>query len=198
MTKLPDKFTIKDWDVSDRPREKLRLHGASYLSNAELIAILIGSGSAKENAVDLMKRVLKRVQNDLHKLGKMPLEHLVKFNGIGMVKSIKIKAALELSKRVAQHSSDPAPVLTYSNRVYEQIGAELSTLDHEEFWVLYLNQSSSLIEKFRLSQGGITQTVVDIRLALKRAFEVGAISLILVHNHPSGNVSPNTEDRALT
>ncbi len=198
MTKLPDKFTIKDWDVSDRPREKLRLHGASYLSNAELIAILIGSGSANENAVDLMKRVLKRVQNDLHKLGKMPLEHFVKFNGIGMVKAIKIKAALELSKRVAQHSSDPAPVLTYSNRVYEQIGAELSTLDHEEFWVLYLNQSSSLIEKFRLSQGGITQTVVDIRLALKRAFEVGATSLILVHNHPSGNVSPSTEDRALT
>jgi DNA repair protein RadC len=198
MTKLPDKFTIKDWDVSDRPREKLRLHGASYLSNAELIAILIGSGSAKENAVDLMKRVLKRVQNDLPKLGKMPLEHFVKFNGIGMVKAIKIKAALELSKRIAQHSSDPAPVLTYSNRVYEQIGAELSTLDHEEFWVLYLNQSSSLIEKFRLSQGGVTQTVVDIRLALKRAFEVGATSLILVHNHPSGNVSPSTEDRALT
>ncbi|MEK9565966.1 MAG: DNA repair protein RadC [Flavobacteriaceae bacterium] len=198
MTKLPDKFTIKDWDVSDRPREKLRLHGASYLSNAELIAILIGSGSAKENAVDLMKRVLKRVQNDLPKLGKMPLEHFVKFNGIGMVKAIKIKAALELSKQVAQHSSYPAPVLTYSNRVYEQIGAELSTLDHEEFWVLYLNQSSSLIEKFRLSQGGITQTVVDIRLALKRAFEVGATSLILVHNHPSGNVSPSTEDRALT
>jgi len=112
MTKLPDKFTIKYWDVSDRPREKLRLHGASYLSNAELIAILIGSGSAKENAVDLMKRVLKRVQNDLHKLGKMPLEHFVKFNGIGMVKAIKIKAALELSKRIAQHSSDPAPVLT--------------------------------------------------------------------------------------
>ena len=103
-----------------------------------------------------------------------------------------------MSKRVAQHSSDPAPVLTYSNRVYEQIGAELSTLDHEEFWILYLNQSSSLIEKFHLSQGGITQTVVDFRLALKRAFEVGATSLILVHNHPSGNVSPNTEDRALT
>ena len=103
-----------------------------------------------------------------------------------------------MSKRVAQHSSDPAPVLTFSNRVYEQIGAELSTLDHEEFWVLYLNQSSSLIEKFRLSQGGITKNLVDIRLPLKRAFEVGATSLILVHNHPSGNVSPSTEDRALT
>ena len=170
MSQPPKKITIKDWDVSDRPREKLHQHGASYLSNAELIAILIGSGSPKEIAVDLMKRVLQSVDNNLLKLHKMPLEHLVKFNGIGMA----------------------------SKLVYEQIRHELALLDHEEFWVLYLNQSSKLLEKFRLSQGGITQTVVDIRLALKRAFEVGATALILVHNHPSGSLKPSGHDKELT
>jgi DNA repair protein RadC len=168
------------------------------LSNAELIAILIGSGSPKESAVDLMKRVLQSVDNNLLKLHKMPLEYLVKFNGIGMAKAVKIKAALELSKRLGQHQKDKSPVLNYSKLVYEQIRHELALLDHEEFWVLYLNQSSKLLEKFRLSQGGITQTVVDIRLALKRAFEVGATALILVHNHPSGNLKSSGHDKELT
>ena len=198
MSQPSKKITIKDWDVSDRPREKLYQHGASYLSNAELIAILIGSGSPKESAVDLMKRVLQSVDNNLLKLHKMPLEHLVKFNGIGMAKAVIIKAALELSKRLGQHQKDKSPVLNYSKLVYEQIRHELALLDHEEFWVLYLNQSSKLLEKFRLSQGGITQTVVDIRLALKRAFEVGATALILVLNHPSGNLKPSGHDKELT
>lgn len=198
MSQPSKKITIKDWDVSDRPREKLHQHGASYLSNAELIAILIGSGSPKESAVDLMKRVLQSVDNNLLKLHKMPLEYLVKFNGIGMAKAVIIKAALELSKRLGQHQKDKSPVLNYSKLVYEQIRHELALLDHEEFWVLYLNQSSKLLEKFRLSQGGITQTVVDIRLALKRAFEVGATALILVHNHPSGNLKPSGHDKELT
>ena len=198
MSQPSKKITIKDWDVSDRPREKLHQHGASYLSNAELIAILIGSGSPKESAVDLMKRVLQSVDNNLLKLHKMPLEHLVKFNCIGMAKAVIIKAALELSKRLGQHQKDKSPVLNYSKLVYEQIRHELALLDHEEFWVLYLNQSSKLLEKFRLSQGGITQTVVDIRLALKRAFEVGATALILVHNHPSGNLKPSRHNKELT
>ncbi len=198
MSQPSKKITIKNWDASDRPREKLHQHGASYLSNAELIAILIGSGSPKESAVDLMKRVLQSVDNNLLKLHKMPLEYLVKFNGIGMAKAVKIKAALELSKRSGQHQKDKSPVLNYSKLVYEQIRHELALLDHEEFWVLYLNQSSKLLEKFRLSQGVITQTVVDIRLALKRAFEVGATALILVHNHPSGNLKPSGHDKELT
>ena len=169
------------------------------MSNAELFAILIGSGSSKESAVDLMKRVLQSVDNNLLKLHKIPLEYLIKFNGIGKAKAVKLKAALELSKRVDQHQKDKSPVLNYSKLVYEQIRHELSLLDHEEFWVLYLNQSSKLLEKFRLSQGGITQTVVDIRLALKRAFEVGATALILVHNHPSGNLKPSEHhDKELT
>lgn len=198
MSQSSKKITIKDWDASDRPREKLHQHGASYLSNAELFAILFGSGSSKESAVDLMKRVLQSVDNNLLKLHKIPLEYLIKFNGIGKAKGVKLKAALELSKRVDQHQKDKSPVLNYSKIVYEQIRHELSLLDHEEFWVLYLNQSSKLLEKFRLSQGGITQTVVDIRLALKRAFEVGATALILVHNHPSGNLKPSEHDKELT
>lgn len=198
MSQPSKKITIKDWDVSDRPREKLHQHGASYLSNAELIAILIGSGSPKESAVDLMKRVLQSVDNNLLKLHKMPLEHLIKFNGIGMAKAVKIKATLELSKRLGQHQKDKSPVLNYSKLVYEQIRYELALLDYEEFWVLYLNKSSKLFEKFRLSQGGITRTVVDIRLALKHAFEVGATALILVHNHPSGNLKPSRHNKELT
>ena len=198
MSKLPQKITIKDWDPSDRPREKLQYHGASCLSNAELFAVLIGSGSFKESAVDLMKRVLQSVDHDLHKLQQLSLEHLVQFNGIGIAKAVKIKTALELSKRLVQKTQNKVPVLNHSKVAFENIRYELAALGHEEFWVMYLNQSSKLIEKFRLSQGGITRTVVDIRLALKRAFEVGATSLILVHNHPSGNLTPSKHNKELT
>ncbi len=198
MPKPPTKITIKDWDKSDRPREKLHLQGALYLSNAELIAILIGSGSSKESAVDLMKRILNSVSNDLHKLNQIPLERLTQFNGIGMAKAIKIKAALELSRRLSMQKQDKSPILNHSKIVFDHIRYEIATLGHEEFWVLYLNQSSKLLEKFCLSKGGITQTVVDIRLAFKRAFELGATSLILVHNHPSGNLIPSEQDKELT
>ena len=198
MSKSPKTFTIKDWEIADRPREKLWHQGPTALSKAELMAILIGSGTSKESAVDLMKRILASVENSLQQLQQLPLEHLIKFRGIGKVKAEKIKAALELSRRLAEQKSDPPIVLTQSKLVYEQMRYELALLRHEEFWVLYLNQSSKLLEKFRLSQGGITATVVDIRLALKRAFELGATALIIVHNHPSGNLTPSTDDRQLT
>jgi DNA repair protein RadC len=198
MSKATHKITIKDWDPADRPREKLLHQGASYLSNVELIAILIGSGSVKESAVSLIKRILKSADNDLFKLQQLPLQTLVKFNGIGLVKAIKIKAALELGKRMNQKKKEKVIVLNDSRKVYESIVYDLSALDHEQFWILYLNQSSKLIEKYRLSQGGITQTVVDIRLALKRAIEVGATALILIHNHPSGNLNPSPQDKELT
>ena len=145
-----------------------------------------------------MKRILASVENSIQQLQQLPLEHLIKFRGIGKVKAVKIKAALELSRRLAEQKSDPPIVLTQSKLVYEQMRYELALLRHEEFWVLYLNQSSKLLEKFRLSQGGITATVVDIRLALKRAFELGATALIIVHNHSSGNLTPSTDDRQLT
>jgi len=187
-------FTIKDWDVSDRPREKLKSQGASYLSNAELFAVLIGSGSSSESAVGLMKRILLSINNDLQKFEQLPIERLVEFKGIGEVKAIKLKAVVELSKRFQKQQPDKTTVLNSSKIVYESIYMDLDTLPHEEFWILYLNQSNRLLEKYRLSKGGITQTTVDLRLAFKRAFEVGATGLILAHNHPSGGLTPSSSE----
>ena len=191
-------FTIKDWDVSDRPREKLKSQGASYLSNAELFAVLIGSGSSSESAVGLMKRILLSINNDLQKFEQLPIERLVEFKGIGEVKAIKLKAVVELSKRFQKKQPDKTTVLNSSKIVYESIYMDLDTLPHEEFWILYLNQSNRLLEKYRLSKGGITQTTVDLRLAFKRAFEVGATGLILAHNHPSGGLTPSSSDEQIT
>jgi DNA repair protein RadC len=191
-------FTIKDWDASDRPREKLKTQGASYLSNAELFAVLIGSGTVNESAVSLMKRILLSVQNDLQKFDQLALERLVEFKGIGEAKAIKLKAVLELSKRFQNKKPNKTKILTSSKIVYESIVQHLKDLPHEEFWVLYLNQSNRLLEKYRLSKGGITQTTVDIRLAFKRAFEVGATAFILVHNHPSGRLTPSNSDKQIT
>ena len=191
-------FTIKDWDASDRPREKLKTQGASYLSNAELFAVLIGSGTVNESAVSLMKRILLSVHNDLQKFDQLALERLVEFKGIGEAKAIKLKAALELSKRFQNKKPNKTKILTSSKIVYESIVQHLEDLPHEEFWVLYLNQSNRLLEKYRLSKGGITQTTVDIRLAFKRAFEVGATAFILVHNHPSGRLTPSNSDKQIT
>jgi len=191
-------FTIKDWDVSDRPREKLKSQGASYLSNAELFAVLIGSGSSSESAVGLMKRILLSINNDLQKFEQLPIERLVEFKGIGEVKAIKLKAVVELSKRFQKQQPDKTTVLNSSEIVYESIYMDLDTLPHEEFWILYLNQSNRLLEKYRLSKGGITQTTVDLRLAFKRAFEVGATGLILAHNHPSGGLTPSSSDEQIT
>ena len=191
-------FTIKDWDVYDRPREKLKSQGASYLSNAELLAVLIGSGSSSESAVGLMKRILLSINNDLQKFDQLPIERLVEFKGIGEVKAIKLKAVVELSKRFQKQQPDKTTVLNSSKIVYESIYMDLDTLPHEEFWILYLNQSNRLLEKYRLSKGGITQTTVDLRLAFKRAFEVGATGLILAHNHPSGGLTPSSSDEQIT
>ena len=191
-------FTIKDWDVSDRPREKLKSQGASYLSNAELFAVLIGSGSSRESAVGLMKRILLSINNDVQKFDQLPIERLVEFKGIGEVKAIKLKAVVELSKRFQKQQPDKTTVLNSSKIVYESIYMDLDTLPHEEFWILYLNQSNRLLEKYRLSKGGITQTTVDLRLAFKRAFEVGATGLILAHNHPSGGLTPSSSDEQIT
>ena len=191
-------FTIKYWDVSDRPREKLKSQGASYLSNAELFAVLIGSGSSSESAVGLMKRILLSINNDLQKFDQLPIERLVEFKGIGEVKAIKLKAVVELSKRFQKQQPDKTTVLNSSKIVYESIYMDLDTLPHEEFWILYLNQSNRLLEKYRLSKGGITQTTVDLRLAFKRAFEVGATGLILAHNHPSGGLTPSSSDEQIT
>lgn len=159
---------------------------------------MIGSGTPNESAVGLMQRILSSVDNDLNKFQRLFLERLMKFKGIGEAKAIKLKAAIELNKRVQQSSNKKDIILITSKKVNDFISADLSGLPHEEFWVLYLNQSSRLIEKYRLSKGGISQTVVDIRLAFKRAFEVGATALILVHNHPSGALILSSSDKEIT
>ncbi len=179
-------------------QEKLKSQDAYYLSNAELFAVLIGSGSSSESAVGLMKRILLSINNDLQKFDQLPIERLVEFKGIGEVKAIKLKAVVELSKRFQKQQPDKTTVLNSSKIVYESIYMDLDTLPHEEFWILYLNQSNRLLEKYRLSKGGITQTTVDLRLAFKRAFEVGATGLILAHNHPSGGLTPSGSDEQIT
>lgn len=198
MTNKSNTFTIKDWDASDRPREKLRLHGVQSLSNAELLAIIIGSGVSGESAVDLMKRLLGNHQQQLHELYRISLSELQKIRGIGKVKAVKIKAALALGVRMASEGAQEKPTVSSSQAAFELLQNDLYQLDHEQFWILYLNRANRLIEKRLQSKGGIAQTVVDIRLVMKRALENSAVSLIVAHNHPSGNLKPSQSDRQLT
>lgn len=193
MSSKPKNLSIKEWDALDRPREKLKTHGGRALSTSELFAILIGSGSQNESAVSLMQRILSSIDNDLKKFQQIPLERLMAFKGIG-----EAKAIMELNKRAQQISTKKDIYLNSSKSVYTLVSSDLVMLAYEEFWVLYLSQSNKLIEKYCLSKGGITETVVDIRLAFKRAFEVGATALILVHNHPSGAFHPIHSDKQIT
>lgn len=193
MSSKPKNLSIKEWDALDRPREKLKTHGGRALSTSELFAILIGSGSQNESAVSLMQRILSSIDNDLKKFQQIPLERLMAFKGIG-----EAKAIMELNKRAQQISTKKDIYLNSSKSVYTLVSSDLVMLAYEEFWVLYLSQSNKLIEKYCLCKGGITETVVDIRLAFKRAFEVGATALILVHNHPSGAFHPSHSDKQIT
>ena len=197
MSKKIASFSIKNWSENDQPREKLRDKGAASLSDSELIAILIGSGNTSESAVDLSKRILAKADNNLNALGKMSLAQLMEFKGIGEAKAISINAALELGRR--RRSSDFSSLkVTSSVSVFELMQPILGELPHEEFWILYLNNSNKIIQKQQLSKGGITGTMVDIRLVLKKALEVGATHLILVHNHPSGSLVPSEADKQVT
>ncbi len=191
-------FSIKYWADDDKPREKLVLKGKEALSDAELLAIIIGSGSRNESAVALSKRILGHVQNNLNSLGKLSLKQLTTFKGIGEAKAIAIIAATELGRR---RRLEEAPVLEKINSsriVFEIMQPIIGELPHEEFWVLYLNNSNQVIYKSQLSKGGITGTVVDIRLILKMALEHNAVSFILVHNHPSGKLKASDSDIEVT
>ncbi len=189
---------ITEWAIDDRPREKMLLKGVNTLSDAELIAILIRSGSREESAVDLAKRILNTNQNNLNQLAKLSLADLQKFKGIGKAKAISIVAALELGKRRRLEQALEIPQVSDSRTVYELLHPLMSDLQHEEFWVLYLNQSNKVIDRWLAGKGGITSTLVDVRLVLKKALEVGAVSFILSHNHPSGKREPSAQDRELT
>ncbi|HAN19910.1 MAG: hypothetical protein A2X13_11175 [Bacteroidetes bacterium GWC2_33_15] len=189
---------IKDWAVEDRPREKLLQKGISSLSDAELIAILIGTGTKNESAVELSKKVLKNANNNLNELGKLEIKDLMKNKGIGEAKAITILAALELGRRRKISGILEKQKITCSNDIYELFQPLLGDLSHEEFWVLLLNRSNKIIEKFKISQGGVSGTVIDVRLILKNAIEKLASSIILCHNHPSGNNMPSEADDSIT
>ena len=193
-----DKLNINQWAEEDRPREKLMRLGADALSNAELMAILIGSGNTKENAVDLMKKVLNDCNNNLNTLGKMSIQDLCRYTGIGEAKAITILAACELGKRRQQESPEERPKLDTATKIYNEMHPQMQDLDVEEFWVLLLNQNNRLIKKVRISHGGITETAVDIRIIIREAVLANATILAVCHNHPSGNLSPSKADEELT
>ena len=192
------KLTIVDWAEEDRPREKLERLGPQALSDAELLAILIGSGSPKEDAVSLMKRVLNDCRNNLNTLGKMSVRDLCQYNGVGPAKAITIMAACELGKRRQMEAPQERPDLGTATRIYNHMHPVLQDLDVEEFWLLLMNQNYRLIRKLRISHGGITETAVDIRIIMREAVLANATILAVCHNHPSGNLSPSRADNTLT
>ena len=198
MSKKPVSFSIKNWSQDDQPREKLRDKGKSILSDAELLAILIGSGNRNESAVELCKRILASVNNNLNALGKLSIKQLTNFNGIGEAKAISIIAALELGRRRKLETAIKIESIANSRDVYDIMQPVLGELSHEEFWVLYLNNSNKVLQKQQLSKGGIAGTMVDVRLVMKQALEVGAVALILCHNHPSGTLKPSQADKNIT
>lgn len=191
-------MNIKDWADADRPREKMIAQGKKALTNAELLAIIIGSGSANESAVALSHRILSSVKQSLTALGKLSLQELKSFKGIGEAKAISILAATELGKRQSTETPDVQPRMGNARNVFLLMQPFIGDLTYEEFWVLYLSSANRVLHKSRLSSGGITHTTVDIRLLLKTALLQGAVGIILVHNHPSGNVTPSADDIALT
>ena len=191
-------FPIRHWSEDDRPREKLLLKGKAALSDAELIAILIGSGSRNESAVDLSKRILKSVDNNLNALGKSTISQLLQFKGIGEAKAITIQAAMELGRRRRSEEAVELFKITSSQAVFDVMQPLIGELAHEEFWIIYLNNANKIISKFQLSKGGITGTLVDVRLVFKTALSLGAVGLILAHNHPSGTLKPSDSDKQIT
>ncbi len=198
MIEKSQSFSIKNWSQDDRPREKLRDKGKNVLSDAELLAILIGSGNRNESAVELSKRIMLSIKGNLNTLGKLSLKQLMEFKGIGEAKAIAIAAALELGRRRQMESAIVRSKIKSSKSVYDHMQPIIGELPHEEFWILYLNNSNEILLKQQLSKGGITGTLVDIRLVLKKALELNSVAIILTHNHPSGALKPSEADQKLT
>nr|WP_299422939.1 DNA repair protein RadC [uncultured Emticicia sp.] len=189
---------ILSWAEEDRPREKLLLKGKAVLSDAELIAILIGSGTRELSAVDLSKLILQSVNNNLNELAKLSINDLMKFKGIGDAKAISIAAALELGRRRKESESLKKQKITSSADVYEAIRPYLMDLQHEQFWIILLNRANEVIRPQQISIGGVSGTVADPKIIFKAAIEHLASAIILVHNHPSGNLTPSQADKELT
>jgi DNA repair protein RadC len=189
---------ITDWAAEDRPREKMVQHGASSLSDAELLAILISSGTKEKSAVDLGRELLGIANNNLNTLGKLSITDLKKLHGIGTARAVTIAAALELGRRRKLSEVPYIPQIKSSKDVSDIFQPLLSDLGHEEFWVLFLNRSNKVINRMKLSQGGISGTVTDVRLVMKKAIEYLASGIIVCHNHPSGNLNPSESDTKIT
>jgi DNA repair protein RadC len=196
---MTEKFSIKNWAKDDRPREKLLLKGPGHLSNSELIAILINHGSKEKSAVELAQDILRLGKDDLNELGKFSVKELMKVKGIGEAKAISIVAALELGKRRQALATREKPAITTSGDVAKYLQILLKDHQHEVFVVLFLNRANKIINDMRIiSEGGITGTVADPRIILKKALEENAVSIILCHNHPSGSLKPSRADEELT
>lgn len=192
------KLNIKEWAVEDRPREKLLSKGARSLTDAELIAILIGSGNTEETAVELSRRILTAAENNLNELGRKNIDFLKGFNGIGEAKAVAIAAALELGKRRKEEEVFNKQKITGSRDAADYFLPILSDLNHEEFWIMLLNRGNKIIDTFMVSKGGISGTVIDVRLILKNALDKMASSIILCHNHPSGTMQASNADLSIT
>lgn len=195
---MMEKLNINQWAEEDRPREKMMLKGAEALSDAELLAILIGSGNAEENAVALTQRILAACDNDLNQLGKWGVRDFSQFKGMGPAKSISVMAALEIGKRRKLQEQSKRTAIRCSDDIYGLFHPLLCDLPNEEFWVLLMNQAAKVIRKVRISRGGIDQTTADVRIILREALLAGATQMALIHNHPSGNPRPSPEDKRLT
>jgi DNA repair protein RadC len=189
---------ITDWAVEDRPREKLIQKGTNSLSDAELLGILISSGTKEKSAVDLGRELLVAANNNLNSLGKLTITDLKKIHGIGPARAVTIAAALELGRRRKLAETPEIPQIKCSKDVFNLLSPLLSDLPHEEFWILFLNRSNKVINRMKLSQGGISGTVTDVRMVMKKAIEYLASGIIVCHNHPSGNLNPSESDTRIT
>ena len=193
-----NRLTIKEWSEADRPREKLKVYGRQSLSDSELLAILIGSGTPNENALMIAQKLLRLVDNDLSRLSKLTIKELQKQNGIGEAKALIISACMELGQRRKEAQTEQLSKITCSADIHSIMAPHFADLSHEEFWVLYLNRGNKVIQKKCMSRGGISGTVADIRMILKVAIDCLASAIVLCHNHPSGNLVPSIEDKLLT
>jgi DNA repair protein RadC len=198
MEQYENKISIKSWAEEDRPREKLVGQGRRALTDAELIAILIGSGSRDESAVELSKRILHHYKNDLNSLGKASVNELSKFKGIGEAKAISIIAALEIGRRRGDTEEKPVEQISSSRDAFKLMHRQFADLNHEEFWILLMNRANKVLGIHLVSKGGLAATVADPKVIFQLALENHATSVILAHNHPSGNLKPSREDIDLT
>lgn len=194
----PQRLTIKAWAEEDKPREKLMLKGRQSLTDAELLAIILGSGNANQTAVELAQTILKAHQNSYHNVAKQSVKDLCKFKGVGPAKAVSVVAALEIGRRRQSEQVEVKPQISSSKMAFGVLHPYLQDKVTEEFWIIFMNQNNRVIRLHQLSQGGIAGTVVDTRIVFKEALSCLATGMILCHNHPSGNLKPSEQDKKLT